>query len=72
MSICCPCGGFTVARTAKDGEAVLRFEECGSCGRAGDFVLRVDGEIVERGQQARRDYNDLVETMDATASTVQP
>lgn len=58
MSVCCPCGGFTVGRVAKEKGAVLAFEECGSCGRCGYFKLHVDGELVAKEQTARRMFQD--------------
>lgn len=55
----CKCGGFTVSAQGKRGTVKLAWQECGSCGRAGDFVLKVDGEIVAHGQEARREYRDM-------------
>lgn len=57
----CKCGGFTVSAQSKRGKVKLTWQECGSCGRAGDFVLKVAGEIVELGEKARRGYNDMLE-----------
>lgn len=57
----CKCGGFTVSVQSKRSNTMLTWQECGSCGRAGDFVLKVDGEIVERGEKARRGYNNMLE-----------
>lgn len=49
----CPCGGNTVQAENRRGPALLSYEKCGSCGRCGGFILRVDGEIVDRGEPAR-------------------
>lgn len=58
MSVCCPCGGFTVARIAKEKGAILNYEECGSCGRCGEYKLRIAGELITKGQTARRAIQD--------------
>lgn len=58
MSVCCPCGGFTVARIAKEKDAILNYEECGSCGRCGDYRLLIAGEVVAKEQTARRLFQD--------------
>lgn len=54
----CPCGNMTSAAQARSAGAVLRWQQCGSCGRCGSFELRVDGVQVARGRVARRVFAD--------------
>lgn len=54
----CPCGGFTSTHRAKAGAAELRWQECGSCGRAGAFLLTVGNRSICSEETARRIWND--------------
>lgn len=54
----CPCGGFTLSAKSKNGAATLRYERCGSCGRCGQFELRVSDRRFASGEVARRAYQD--------------
>jgi len=58
-AIGCPCGGMAYPKKSQRGGAVLRWKECGACGRCGRFVLHVDGECVARGSDAQSRYNEV-------------
>lgn len=54
----CPCGGLTVKDGAKRRGVSLRWERCGSCGRCGKFRLQAGGQVISRGEVARRSFAD--------------
>ena len=56
----CSCGGVMKIAEAVKGDRRLEYEDCQSCGRCCDWVLRArygNGIIIMRGEDARIVFN---------------
>lgn len=60
----CSCGGSTAERQAVRhlGDKKLRYQECGSCGRVGEYRLTMGDVLVAIGREAQRRFSDATIT----------
>lgn len=56
--VMCPCGSLTTPAQSRRNGSVLRWQHCGSCGRCGNFELRIGVNRVAKNEVARRVFRD--------------
>jgi hypothetical protein len=54
----CHCGGQTIRMRAREGDATLKWHQCGACGRCDGFELHICDVQAANGQAARRVSHD--------------